>query len=47
MNLELSLHRLHLELAAAEQKRHADVLDVSRMSESERLVRQVRDILYR
>ncbi|KAJ7923357.1 hypothetical protein B0H13DRAFT_1980437 [Mycena leptocephala] len=38
MNLELSLHRLHLELAAAEQKRHADVLDVSRMSESERLL---------
>jgi hypothetical protein len=41
MNLELSIHRLHLELAAAEQKRHTAVLDVSRMSETERVVRQV------
>ncbi|KAJ6582400.1 hypothetical protein B0H19DRAFT_1229370 [Mycena capillaripes] len=49
INLELSMHRLHLESAAADQKRHAAmlaadrkrhaaVLDVSRMSESERLL---------
>ncbi|KAJ7897785.1 hypothetical protein B0H13DRAFT_1884551 [Mycena leptocephala] len=38
INLELGTHRLHLELAAAEPKRHADVLAVARMSESERLL---------
>ncbi|KAJ7899627.1 hypothetical protein B0H13DRAFT_2664284 [Mycena leptocephala] len=44
INLELGAHRLHLELAAAEQKRHTDVLAVSRMSESERvqLLTQIR-----
>ncbi|KAJ7469828.1 hypothetical protein B0H11DRAFT_2043569 [Mycena galericulata] len=39
-NLDLSIHRLHLESAAADQKRHVAVLAVSRMSESERVVRQ-------
>ncbi|KAJ7846367.1 hypothetical protein B0H14DRAFT_935791 [Mycena olivaceomarginata] len=38
-NLELSIHRLHMESAAADEKRHAAVLTVSQMSESERLVR--------
>ncbi|KAJ7025750.1 hypothetical protein C8F04DRAFT_1238977 [Mycena alexandri] len=38
INLELSLHRLHLEFAAADQERHAAVLAVSRMSESERVI---------
>ncbi|KAJ7799527.1 hypothetical protein B0H13DRAFT_2166062 [Mycena leptocephala] len=43
INLELSIHRLHLEAAAADQKRHAAVLAVSRMSESERvLLTQIR-----
>ncbi|KAJ7709230.1 hypothetical protein B0H16DRAFT_1745993 [Mycena metata] len=37
ITLELSLHRLHLESAAADRERHAAVLAVSRMSESERL----------
>ncbi|KAJ7127073.1 hypothetical protein C8R44DRAFT_979770 [Mycena epipterygia] len=43
-NLDLGIHRLHLESAAADQKRHAAVLDVSRMSESERvqLLTQIR-----
>ena len=41
------MHRLHLESAAADQKGLADVLAVSRMSESERLVRQTWDVLYR
>ncbi|KAF7347332.1 hypothetical protein MVEN_01488700 [Mycena venus] len=36
-NMELSMHRLHLEFAAVDQKRHAAVLAVSHMSESERL----------
>ncbi|KAJ7271063.1 hypothetical protein C8J57DRAFT_296675 [Mycena rebaudengoi] len=36
-NLDLSMHRLHLESAVAHEKRHADVLDLSRMSEAERL----------
>ncbi|KAJ6548863.1 hypothetical protein B0H19DRAFT_1074667 [Mycena capillaripes] len=40
INLELSMHRLHLESAAADQKRHTAVLEVSRMSESERLTRK-------
>ncbi|KAF8145159.1 hypothetical protein K438DRAFT_1992097 [Mycena galopus ATCC 62051] len=35
--LELSIHQLHVEFAAAERERHAAVLTVSRMSESERL----------
>jgi hypothetical protein len=39
-NLGLSMHRLHLESVAAHKERHADVLDLSRMSEAERLVRQ-------
>ncbi|KAJ7830110.1 hypothetical protein B0H13DRAFT_2115185 [Mycena leptocephala] len=38
INLELSIHRLHMESAAADEKRHADVLAFSQMSESERLV---------
>ncbi|KAJ7902826.1 hypothetical protein B0H14DRAFT_2555307 [Mycena olivaceomarginata] len=37
INLELSIHRLHMESAAADEKRHAAVLTVSQMSESERL----------
>ncbi|KAJ7824206.1 hypothetical protein B0H14DRAFT_3874951 [Mycena olivaceomarginata] len=37
VNLELSIHRLHVEFAAADEKRHAAVLTVSQMSESERL----------
>ncbi|KAJ7716543.1 hypothetical protein B0H16DRAFT_456851 [Mycena metata] len=42
-NLDLSIHRLHVESAAADQKRHAAVLAVSRMSESERvLLTQIR-----
>ncbi|KAF7347335.1 hypothetical protein MVEN_01489000 [Mycena venus] len=36
-NMELSIHRLHLESAAADQKRHAALLTFSHMSESERL----------
>jgi hypothetical protein len=47
MNLELSVHRLHVEFAEAERKRHAAVLAVSQMSESERLVRNRTDVLYR
>ncbi|KAJ6548865.1 hypothetical protein B0H19DRAFT_1265656 [Mycena capillaripes] len=45
INLELSIHRLHLESAAADQKRHTAVMDISRMSESERLqlLTQIRD----
>ncbi|KAJ6541250.1 GMC oxidoreductase-domain-containing protein [Mycena vulgaris] len=44
INLELATHRLHVESAAADQKRHAAVLAVSRMSESERvqLLTQIR-----
>ncbi|KAJ7823650.1 hypothetical protein B0H13DRAFT_2681402, partial [Mycena leptocephala] len=38
MNLELSIHRLHLESAKADRKRHATVLAVSQMSESERML---------
>ncbi|KAF8145164.1 hypothetical protein K438DRAFT_1782194 [Mycena galopus ATCC 62051] len=38
INLELSIHRLHVEFAAVERERHAAVLTVSRMSESERLL---------
>ncbi|KAF7347326.1 hypothetical protein MVEN_01488100 [Mycena venus] len=37
-NLELSIYRLHVESAAADQKRHAALLAVSHMSESERLL---------
>ncbi|KAJ7787127.1 hypothetical protein B0H14DRAFT_3163439 [Mycena olivaceomarginata] len=37
INLELSIHRLHMEFVAADEKRHAAVLTVSQMSESERL----------
>ncbi|KAF8188799.1 hypothetical protein K438DRAFT_1833312 [Mycena galopus ATCC 62051] len=40
-NLELSLHRLHVQSAVADRERHIAVLAVSRMSESERLVRDV------
>ena len=47
MNLELSIHRLHVEFAEADRKRHAAVLAVSQMSESERLVRNRTDVLYR
>jgi hypothetical protein len=47
MNLELSIHRLHVESAEADRKRHAAVLAVSQMSESERLVRNRTDVLYR
>ncbi|KAF8178308.1 hypothetical protein K438DRAFT_1844312 [Mycena galopus ATCC 62051] len=36
-NLELSLHRLHVQSAATDRERHTAVLAVSRMSESERL----------
>ncbi|KAF8204212.1 hypothetical protein K438DRAFT_1964577 [Mycena galopus ATCC 62051] len=36
-NLNLSMHRLQLESVVAHEKRHADVLDLSRMSEAERL----------
>ncbi|KAJ6548757.1 hypothetical protein B0H19DRAFT_193284 [Mycena capillaripes] len=45
INLELSIHRLHLESAATGQKRHDAVLAVSLMSESERLqlLTQIRD----
>ncbi|KAJ6556753.1 hypothetical protein DFH09DRAFT_1365481 [Mycena vulgaris] len=44
INLELGMHRLHMESAAADRKRHAAVLAVSRMSESERvqLLTQIR-----
>ncbi|KAF8207926.1 hypothetical protein K438DRAFT_2013312 [Mycena galopus ATCC 62051] len=38
INLELSIHRLHVEFAAVERERHAAVLTVSQMSESERLL---------
>ncbi|KAJ7856672.1 hypothetical protein B0H14DRAFT_3448296 [Mycena olivaceomarginata] len=38
VNLELSIHRLHMESAAADEKRHAAVLAVSQTSVSERLV---------
>jgi hypothetical protein len=34
------MHRLHLESVVAHEKRHADVLDLSRTSEAERLVRK-------
>ncbi|KAJ7768741.1 hypothetical protein B0H14DRAFT_3894980 [Mycena olivaceomarginata] len=37
VNLELSIHRLHMESAAADEKRHAAVLAVSQTSVSERL----------
>ncbi|KAF7347328.1 hypothetical protein MVEN_01488300 [Mycena venus] len=37
INLELSMHRLHVESAAADQKRHVAVLAVSQMSETERV----------
>ncbi|KAJ7721818.1 hypothetical protein B0H14DRAFT_583135 [Mycena olivaceomarginata] len=37
INLQFSIHRLHVESAVADGKRHADVLSVSQMSESERL----------
>ncbi|KAJ7272792.1 hypothetical protein C8J57DRAFT_259470 [Mycena rebaudengoi] len=37
-NLDLSMHRLHLESVVAHEKRHADVVDFSRMSEAERLL---------
>ncbi|KAJ6582418.1 hypothetical protein B0H19DRAFT_527491 [Mycena capillaripes] len=37
VNLELSIHRLHLESVAVDRKEHAAVLSVSQMSESERL----------
>jgi hypothetical protein len=40
VNLELSLHRLHLESAAADAQRHVAVLAVSQMGETERMVRQ-------
>ncbi|KAJ6556775.1 hypothetical protein DFH09DRAFT_1280205 [Mycena vulgaris] len=39
INMELGMHRLHMESTAADQKRHAAVLAVSRMSESERVIR--------
>ncbi|KAJ6552488.1 hypothetical protein DFH09DRAFT_1366322 [Mycena vulgaris] len=44
INLELAIHRLHVESAAADQKWHAAVLAVSRMTESERvqLLTQIR-----
>ncbi|KAJ7899654.1 hypothetical protein B0H13DRAFT_1883835 [Mycena leptocephala] len=43
INLELGAHRLHLESVAADRERHAAVLAVSRMSESERvLLTQIR-----
>ncbi|KAJ6556730.1 hypothetical protein DFH09DRAFT_550087 [Mycena vulgaris] len=44
INLELGIHRLHVESAAAHQKWHAAVLAVSRMTESERvqLLTQIR-----
>ncbi|KAJ6477260.1 hypothetical protein DFH09DRAFT_1280210 [Mycena vulgaris] len=44
INLELGIHRLHVESAAADQKWHAAVLAVSRMTESERvqLLTQIR-----
>ncbi|KAJ7870432.1 hypothetical protein B0H13DRAFT_2669834 [Mycena leptocephala] len=37
VNLELSLHRLHLESAAADAQRHVAVLAVSQMGETERM----------
>ncbi|KAJ7913726.1 hypothetical protein B0H13DRAFT_2465735 [Mycena leptocephala] len=44
INLELGTHRLHLESVAADRERHAAVLAVSQMSESERvqLLTQIR-----
>ncbi|KAF8214364.1 hypothetical protein K438DRAFT_2009318 [Mycena galopus ATCC 62051] len=36
-NLELSLHRLHVQFVATDRKRHTALLAVSTMSESERL----------
>ncbi|KAJ7064702.1 hypothetical protein C8F01DRAFT_1127757, partial [Mycena amicta] len=36
-NLQLSVHRLHMESATANEKRHGAVLAVSQMSETERL----------
>ncbi|KAJ7898045.1 hypothetical protein B0H13DRAFT_2275795 [Mycena leptocephala] len=41
INLELGTHRLHLESIAADRERHADVLDVARMSESERVMKRM------
>ncbi|KAJ7055683.1 hypothetical protein C8F01DRAFT_1258065 [Mycena amicta] len=41
-NLQLSVHRLHAESAAASEKRHGAVLAVSQMSETERLQRLTR-----
>ncbi|KAF8123710.1 hypothetical protein K438DRAFT_1950498 [Mycena galopus ATCC 62051] len=38
VNLELSLHRLHLEFAAADAQRHVAVLAVSQISETERML---------
>ncbi|KAJ7360873.1 hypothetical protein DFH08DRAFT_842445 [Mycena albidolilacea] len=37
VNLQLSIHRLHVESAATDEKRHDAVLAVSQMSETERL----------
>ncbi|KAJ7846364.1 hypothetical protein B0H14DRAFT_935700 [Mycena olivaceomarginata] len=39
INLQFSIHRLHVEAAAAARKEHAAVLSVAQMSEAERLVR--------
>lgn len=39
INLQFSIHRLHVEAAAAARKEHAAVLSAAQMSEAERLVR--------
>jgi hypothetical protein len=44
-NLNLSIHRLQLESAAVDEKRHTAVLAVSQMTEAERVVRVTSDAL--
>jgi hypothetical protein len=39
-NLHLRIHRLQVQYAAIDEKRHTAVLAVSQMTEAERLVRQ-------
>ena len=36
--MEINIIRMHIEAVLIDQKRHAEILDVSRMTESERLV---------
>jgi hypothetical protein len=47
INLQFSIHRLHVEAAAAARKEHAAVLSAAQMSEAERLVRPMCLVIYR